>query len=204
MAAPISIKVDLREFNKALKEYVAESKMEIADAINKKAGDIAFRAAVNTPVAKGITVKDVGIPKGHPFWHAIATGKTKFGVSKKGAAVKGKGNKKIANAIFASRKRHISYSRALFLHIAAELGQKVKSIRKSSKIENAGGLKADRKGLTDKPRATLKIIGVESSHAPILQDALNDGIAWVIKDMAGYVGNKIAKRAKAKSGIKKG
>lgn len=196
----ILVNVDLLEFQAALDEYVKESRLDVADAVNKKAGDVAFKAAtarqVNGNRPKGKLNK---LGKESKLWHALATGKTKFGVSKKGAAVKNQGNAAVAQAIWESRLRHIHYSKSLFLRLAQKFGKKVKALRASNTVENVAAKPAT-KGMFDKPEAILEILGVDADHETILDEAMLHGLRGQTADMRKYLDDKIAKRAKAHSG----
>lgn len=194
----VRVTVDLREFQAALRDYVAATEMDMTEATNKKAIDVAFQAAKNTPNSG---FKETAPPRGNAMWHAIATGKTKAGVTRFGAAVRGKGNEDIARKIYDSRIRAKAYSISLWLKIAADLGAKVRKLRKkSASIKNADGDKAK---IGPKPLARLTIVGVELPHSAILQDALRKGIAAVTKDTLTYAKKKLAQRGKQFSGRKK-
>lgn len=200
MADQIQVDLDLSEFTAALRQYVVESRLEVQDAVNKKAGDVAFAATKHLPKREKTLGEINRFGKGNKLFHSLATGKTKSGISTKGAAVKGKGNKKIADAIFASRKRHVSYSSSLFLYLAQKFGKKVRALKKMNNIDNAAATLARRSGQFDKPEAVLEIIGVESTHEPLLMDAMQKGLSSQVADMQKYIERKIAERAKAHSG----
>jgi len=200
MADNVRMDVDLSEFSQALREYLTYSKLDVAEAVNKKAGDVAFSAVKHIKSGSEVTKEIRRLGKGSRLFHALATGKTKLGESTKGAAVKGKGNKKVADAIFASRVRHGNYSRALFLYLASKFGKKVSKLKKTNRIENAKATKAPASGKFDKPQAVLEIIGVESSHEPLLSRAMQKGIDAQVEDMRRYINRKISERARKHSG----
>jgi hypothetical protein len=196
----ISATVDVREFTKALQEYVRESSMDAADAVNKKAGDVAFKAAQSLPTVAEGRGKIQRIGKKNRLWNAIASGGTRLGISKKGKAVRGKGNADLAKEIYESRLRHVPYSRAIFLTLAAKMGKKVSKVRKSSSIDNAIASKAKTGGAIYTPKAILEILGIQQSHSPVMVEALTKGLANQVQDMKDYIARKIAKRAQAHSG----
>jgi phosphoglycolate phosphatase-like HAD superfamily hydrolase len=195
----ISIDVDLKEFSDAMREYLKYSSLDVAEAVNKKAGDVAFSATRAASVSHKKPERKLNkIGKESRLWHALATGKTKLGTSKKGAAVKGKGNADVAEAIWASRLRHIHYSKSLFLHLAKKFGKTVTAVS-SKGVQNAVATHAPKR-VSDRPEAILEILGVEKTHEPLLEKAIQHGIKAQIKDMQKYINDKIAKRAKAHSG----
>jgi hypothetical protein len=49
MADKVRLKVDLREFQKAMREYIVLSEKTVADAVNDKAGDVAFNSIKHLP-----------------------------------------------------------------------------------------------------------------------------------------------------------
>lgn len=195
----IQVDMDLKEFSDAMREYLKYSSLDVADAINKKAGDVAFSANKAPSVnSKKPERKLNKIGQESRLWHALATGKTRFGATKKGTAVRGKGNADVAQAIWESRIRHISYSKSLFLHLAKKFGKQVTAVR-SKGTDNARATPAPKK-VSERPEAILEILGVEKAHEPLLQAAIQRGIKAQVKDMQKYINDKIAKRAKAHSG----
>ena len=194
---------EMAEFTKALREYVYESTLDASEAVNKKAGDVAFKAASSLPsVAEG-TAKIQAIGKDNRLWHAIATGATKLGIHRKGKAKRGEGNADVAKQIYESRLRHVPYSRAIYLVLAAKMGKKVGKVRKSSKIDNALAQRAKESGAFQIPEAILEVIGIQQDHAPVMQDAMKKGLANQAEDMKRYLAKKIAKRAQAHSGTRR-
>ena len=192
MADKVRLKVDLREFQKAMREYIVLSEKTVADAVNDKAGDVAFKSIKHLPKfdKTRVPLYESGL------FNAIATGKTKFGVTRFGSLVKGKGNEKIAKKIRNSRLGGGNYSKSLFLKMAWEVGKKVSMLKK--KPDNATGKKAVKSKI---PTAYLEITGVDQEHADkVLTPALEKGIADTVKDMRVYIERKLAKIAKAKSG----
>jgi hypothetical protein len=198
----IEVSVEAREFQKALVDYLIASKKDVGFALNKKGGDVAFSASKQMPEAIEVQATiNTDYPQGEPLWHAIATGKTRFGVTKFGAAVKGKGNKKIADKIFNSRSRRAGFSRSIFLKIARDFGKKVKKL-KSDKVKNTKVKLAGTNGDDDFMAAVFEILGVDGQRG--FDSRLDRAIRWGLReqaaDMQKYINDKIAKRAKAHSG----
>jgi hypothetical protein len=191
MADNVRLQVDLREFQKAMREYIVLSEKTVADAVNDKAGDVAFKSIKYLPPFDKGTVP----PYESGLFNAIATGNTKFGASRFGVAVKRKGNAKIAKKIRSKRLKANNYSKSLFLKLAAGVGKKVRMLRRP---KNAEGRKAVKSKI---PTAYFEITGVDQEHADkVLTPALEKGIAATVKDMRVYIERKLAKIAKAKSG----
>lgn len=200
----VSAEWEMREFTKALQEYLIESRKETGTALNEKGVRVAFTASKEMPEAIEVRAQiSTDHPKGSPLWHALATGKTSLGATKLGAAVKGKGNKKLADKIFASRNRHAGYSRFLFLKLASDLGGKVRAVKKLASIDNAKGQRANEGGKQDFMRAVLQILGVDPEHGGKLDRAIAQALTIEARDMRKYIEAKIAKRAKAHSGRKR-
>ena len=193
MADKVRLKVDLREFQKAMREYIVLSEKTVADAVNDKAGDVAFNSIKHLPKFDRSKIP----PLESGLFNAIAAGNVpKFGASRFGVAVKGKGNAKIAKKIRNARIGGGNYSKSLFLKLASEVGKKVRMLKK--KPGNATGKKAVK---SKTPTAYLEITGVDQEHADkVLTPALEKGIAATVKDMRVYIERKLAKIAKAKSG----
>lgn len=198
----ILVDVDLKEFSDAMREYLKYTSLDVADAVNKKAGDVAFSAGASSHVsAKKPERKLNKIGAESKLWHALATGKTKFGPTKKGVAVRGKGNAAVAQAIWESRRRHIHYSKSLFLHLAKKFGKAVKSIREKD-VDNISATPAPKK-VSERPEAVFEILGVEPDHKPLLDAAIKKGLQAQVKDMKKYIERKISERARKHSGRKR-
>ena len=56
----MSVTIDLREFNQALKQYAVAGKKTMAEASNKKIVDVLLTAAKNTPVANATSIPAAG------------------------------------------------------------------------------------------------------------------------------------------------
>lgn len=198
----ITVRVDTTEFSLALQQYLLHTRKTVVQAVDAKAGDIALRGAEAMRVAEPYEQQ---FPKRHRLWYALATGLTKKGPMPQGVAVRrGLDRKKsmtfIADKIFSSRKSGRNYSKAMFLVIAKQLGKKIMRLRKTSKIKNATGTKARDRDRNYTPFAVLEIEGVQESHAPLLEEAMQKGIDFVVKDIAVYVDKKIARQAARHSG----
>jgi hypothetical protein len=195
---------EMQEFTKALQEYLIESRKDTGTALNEKGVRVAFSASKQMPSAVEVKAQiSTDHPKSSPLWHALATGRTSLGPNKFGTAVKGKGNKKVAEKIYASRNRHAGYSRFLFLKLASDLGGKVRAVKKLASIDNAKGQKADQNGRKDFMKAVLQILGVDQEHGSKLDRAIAQALTIEAADMRKYIEAKIAKRAQAHSGRKR-
>jgi len=197
----MKMKVDLTEFNAAMRNYVKETKMTVAEAVDKKAIDLAFKANQESKRADKGTIQ----PKGSQLYHVLAA----TGATRHGKSVKGKGNKKIADKIASGRTSAVNYNKAIWLKLAADLGAAVKRLAKrSAKMDHVTGTKSKKGGVTDKPFALLEIGGLKGVEAKNMREqlepALKRAMTTVIKDMRVYIERKIAERAKKYSGRKSG
>lgn len=208
MAKSVDVRVDLRQFTKALQQYEQESSRDIATIVKGAAIDVAFKANQATPrAAKGEIP-----PASSPLYYALASANPvsnggAFGRAAeaaqrriKGRFVKGSGElKKAARLIRSKRSSAVSYSKALFLKLAAQIGGKVR-VAKSSDIGNA---KATETKSKLRPAVTFKIEGIEQEHAKqIIQPALQKGINAVAVKFRDRLASKLAVNAKRHSGKK--
>ena len=187
------ITVNIVEFNHMLKQYIAESRLDVGEAVNKKAGDVAFFAARNTKAAKRADI----MPYESGMFNAYAaSGHTKYGTK-----VKGEGNARLAKFIRSRRVVAINYSKSLWLNLAQQLGKQVKGLKTASgKAADLGSKygKADAakpSSINDKPFAVLTIKGADDDHAknilrPAMQGAIDDAAA----DLGKYVLRKMQER----------
>lgn len=220
MAGKVTVKVDMSDFNAAIKQYIQHSKLEIFEAVNKKAGDIALFAAKRAKKAS----KGSYPPLSSGLYNALvaADPKKSSGSFSKGAemaqhrirnkfpgqTVRGKGNAKAAKYLFNRRAGSVGYSKALFIKLAKDLGKEVKGVRVSKKkeasIDNAQGKKARVAWTLNKTFAVLEIKGVEQDHATNeIEPALQAGVDDAVKDMAKYINRKLRQLARKHSGRKK-
>lgn len=222
MADKVTIQVDLTEFNQAMREYVAASKMTVAEAVNKKAADLCFYAADNTDVAPQQRMR--ALPMG--LFHALAAAKpggkgsanfhaaaeaAQERISKKlgsGPFVKGKKNEQAARAIKNLRVRASNYSRAIWYKLAAQIkaqtSAEIKGKRgpaKQNKIKNTSAKAAQESGFTDKPYAVLDITGITEDHSrDVMEKALRRAIPELVADMRTYINRKLSGIASDYSG----
>lgn len=183
---------DMKEFSEALKLYEKATQKEMSEIINVKAQRICMGAAQDIPKAKAREDKKSGL------WNALATGKTKKGPTKFGVAVKGKGNKAIAAAIYGGRGKSYGYSKALWYKLAGDLG---KTLRSKFKIKHAKGEQA-KTGM--KPTARMEILGLEQDQIDkFMQPALEKAIKKEAASMVEYANAKLAKVAAQRSGRKR-
>lgn len=187
---------DNAEFVQALRDYMEATGKEAADVVNKKAVDVCFRAAKETPDADLADLAQYSPAKGlagapeRKMFHAIATGNSSRGASKLGSAVKGKGNRKIATKIYNSRKRAKGYSKAIWYRIARDFGKKM---RGKFNIQHAHGTKAV-PGIN--PTAILEADGLQIQHIDrVMSDALETALFAEAKDMREYIERRLAKIA---------
>jgi len=211
MAKSVSVDVNIADFTKVLRQYVVSSKKDVATAVRDKAGDVAFKGAKNTAKAdKGqipalssglynalvaADPKKVGGSFGLAAQKAQDKIKGKFG---SGPFPRGSTNKKAAIYLRGRRASATGYSKSLWLKMARDLGKKVAKLR-SDKITNADATAENMSGLSNVPRVSLRITGVDQKHAtevlePAMQAAVND----VTKDMLAYLKRKFEKNAAGK------
>lgn len=191
-----------KEFQNALREYLVESRMGVADAVNKKAGDVAFSASKQMPSAVEVKTKiNTDLPRESALWHALATGKTRSGATKFGTAVRGKGNDKIASKIFNSRTRAAGFSRTIYLKIARDFGKSVASVR-LNRIKNTTIKKAGAERDRDYLDAVFEVLGIDTDggYYGMHNEAIRSALALQAADMRKYINRKIAERAKKHSG----
>jgi hypothetical protein len=198
-------------FQKMLADYVTVSSMDLAEATNKKAGDVALFAARYTKAAK---VGDIpGYKTG--LYNALMAARPGIGSQKfqeaaakaqkigGGRKVKGQQNKAGAQSVLNRRKGATNYSKALWIMLAKELGKEGKGAKKAIGIskglnkkyaEAVAAKKASVNGVTT---ATLLIKGAEDDHIRnILEPSLDPAMAAAARDMAPYVAKKMRERLK--------
>jgi hypothetical protein len=208
MAKSVSVDVNIADFTKVLRQYVVSSKKDVATAVRDKAGDVAFKGAKNTAKAdKGqipalssglynalvaADPKKVGGDFGFAAQRAQEKIKDKFG---SGPFPRGKNNKKAATYLRNRRAGATGYSKSLWLKLARDLGKKVAKLR-SDKITNADATQENMSGLSNVPRVSLKISGVDQKHASeVLEPALQAAVDDVAKDMLKYIKRKFEENA---------
>lgn len=203
----MDLEIDLTEFRRTLNEYVKANKRESSDLINKKAKDIAFRAAQHVTSAKAPDITKLGAPhkprkqgsrarprkKTNTLFHALASKGNKFG-----KAPRGKGNYEVARQTFDSRKRSIGYSKALFIKLAKNLMGKPHGFTKNPNAKGRSsidGAKAE-KSTPITLEANLEIPGLRDVHyAKVMKPALGKSIREATADMQKYLANKLQKVA---------
>lgn len=234
MSDSITVSVDLTEFTKALRDYAAVSRLTVAEAVNKKARDFCFNAAEHTKVTEiggSAFGKGVKVISGtdEKLFHALASAKpgglgsanfkdaaqkAQARIGKRlgaGPFVRGNSNAKAAAAISQLRFRASRYSQALWYKLVDQLREQTaqaqggkKGPAKKKKIKNVTANAATETKTFDKPRAILKIEGVEQDHVTeILQRAADAGMRETIADMREYISRKLSGVAEAHSGRKK-
>lgn len=187
MSDRVTIEFDDRQFQRALASYLTETQKSVSEVVNKKALFICLHASKEVPIGN---VKD-DYTKESKLFNAVATGGTKLGIPRKGAFVKGEGNKKAAKTIFSRRASAKGYSRFVWRKLAGELGGK--SGKASSKIEHA---KATRAKPSLRPFATLAIEGLEQDHVDkVMQPALQKAVDKEAASMLSYLTDRQARVA---------
>lgn len=179
----IELRIDDKEFMRALRDIIEMSSKEMPEVINRTAIDVCFQANKNTKRAdKG----SIDALKGTKLVHALAT---------RAGAVKGQGNKRKANRIVSARKAAVGYGKAIWLKMASDLGKK---LRARASIKHATGTKAE-PGV--KPTAKLAVDGLQGDLVNnIMQDALDRAVRAKAADMRKSVNDRLAKIAARKSG----
>jgi hypothetical protein len=203
----MDLDIDLTEFRKTLNEYVKANKRESSDLINKKAKDIAFRAANHVNSAKAPDITALGAPhkprkqgsrarprkKSNGLFHAKASEGNKFG-----KALRGKGNYELARQTFDSRKRSIGYSKAMFIKLAKQLIKKPFDFTKNPHAKGRASID-DTSAKISTPvtlTALLQIPGLDSNHyAKVMKPALEKAIREATADMQKYLADKLQKVA---------
>lgn len=197
MSDGVDIVIDNKEFMAALIAYEKQSSKDMAAVLNKKAIDLCFKAGAQVP--KSFPVK--GRPKRDKLYNIIAAG----GISKKtgkslespiGKAVKGQGNKALAEKIWEKRKGAKGYSAAVFRAMAQKLGAKI--TKKSGTIKGANAIPA-KAGI--KQQVVMTVKGLEKDHVQnVMQPAIDAAIPVVIADMVNRINESLEKAAKKHSG----
>lgn len=192
--------LDDAEFTKAFRQYAELSSKTMTESINKVAIDLCFKAAAQMP--SGDPSREH--PKGAKIYHVLAAGgkRSKNGESletKLGKAVKGKGNRILADKIFNRRRRSKGYSAVICRKIAGDLGARL-SVR-AGKIKYASGKRAVK---SIKPFAVLDVKGLEKTHVDdVIQPAFERAMRIVTAKMVRRVNKKLAEAAKKHSGRKR-
>lgn len=197
----VKLTLEDEEFTRAFRQYVELSSKTLAQSVNDKAKDLCFAAA--REIASGDPAREH--PKGAKIYHILAAGgnSRKNGQSLEtrfGKAVKGKGNKKLADKIYNRRIRSRGYSRAICVKMAGDLGARLTI--KAGKIKHASGVKARWHQI--KPAAFLNVKGLEKSHVEdVIQPAFERALRRVANDMQKYINKKLREAARKHSGRKR-
>ena len=188
MSDGVTLTFENKEFTRAIQQYEEASGKELAQILDDKGKDVCFFSA--REIESGDPSREH--PKGSIIYHALASsGGTRFGT-----AVKGQGNKKLADKIYNRRRRSKGYSRAIFVKMAGDLGARLTV--KAGKIRYAGADKA-KPGI--KPFVLLRVDGLEKTHVEnVLQPAIDRALPKVAADMNKYTQRKLSAIAKKHSG----
>lgn len=197
----------MTEFRRTLNEYVKANKRESSDLINKKAKDIAFRAAQHVESAKVPDITKLGAPhkprkqgsrakprkKSNGLFHAKASEGNKFG-----KAPRGKGNYELARKTFDSRKRATGYSKAMFIKLAKQLIKKPFAFTKNPHAKGRASIDGTSAKISTPVtlEALLHIPGLNTNHySKVMKPALEKAIREATADMQKYLANKLQKVA---------
>jgi hypothetical protein len=189
----VELTFDSAEFARALRDYETASQKEMSEILNEKGIKLSFEAAKQL-AGMGDVKRYYG--KGSPLFHSLAaTGATKFG-----QAVKGQGNKKLADKIYESRVRAKNYARAMCLAMASHLGGNVRLVKAKS-IKHAGASKA-------KPGMKIEVrMWINKAQEGMINDvigpAIKKALVEQVLDMDKYSQPRLAKAAKKHSGRKR-
>ena len=197
----MDLEIDTTEFTRTLNEYVKANKRESSDLINKKAKDIAFRAARHVESAKVPDITKLGAPhkprkqgsrakprkKSNGLFHAKASEGNKFG-----KAPRGKGNYELARRTFDSRKRATGYSKAMFIKLAKQLIKKPFAFTKNPHAKGRASIDGTSAKISTPVtlEALLHIPGLDTNHyAKVMKPALEKAISEATADMQQDLAN---------------
>jgi len=204
MSDYISLTFEDAEFTRALRDYQEAQSMELSDILNKKGIDLGFQAAAQ--LASAIDPSRF-YGQGSPLFHALAAGgksrkNGKSLMTRFGKAVKGQGNKKLADKIYNSRKRSGGYARAMCLTMADHLGANIRL--KANFKKNMSHVSATKAEPGIKPIVTMTINKAQEGMIyEVIQPAINAAMRVVAADMDKYSIPRLAKAAKRHSGRKR-
>jgi hypothetical protein len=177
-----TLTVDSREFTAALNDLIKMSSREMPEVIDGVARDLCFSAAKLTKKARSAEIERL---RGSKLAHALAT---------MTGRPKGTGNKARADSLVNRWLAAVSYSKAIWVKIARDLGARLNS---QFSIHNAKGHRA-KPGI--KPTVILEVKGLESGHVDdIMQVALNKAVPIVTRKMTDRVNKKLRDMAAKKS-----
>lgn len=186
----MSLTLDLSEFTPRMEQYLQITKKTEADALNKKALDVAYRAASATPVATASSVRaslmrDPHLLAALTSLHVRATGR---------GILKSPLFKEEMEKLIKHRMGSKKYLRSGWAPVIEAFGgtfrggASAKGIRSYARRATAVGLLAEIVWVTDQPNEA-KAEGAEK----IADQALQDAIDFVANDMAEYIEDRIAR-----------
>lgn len=201
----MSIAVDVREFQGALKDYLRATSKDLVTALNGKAKDLALRAAQHTPKSK-MTYPQFRKQQADP---EFITARAKIIFDRRGGAGGGRQFSEIrraTEAAMAAKKFQRGYMRSGFVK-AATAFKVVKDASKAPRMTLEG--KFDNTHATTKTATAKSLAAVfdvtwaakggndQSQKQAIVTRPMGKAIQIVTADMRIYLERKMEKNAKA-------
>lgn len=194
-------KLQLREFNAAIRAYAKESKKDFSDVINHAGAKVAVRAIRETPAAKKgqrpLRASDdpTRTTKGGKYTRSARNSQRLFfGLAKK-AGKRGDAAVIFARRLWASRRSGIGEGKAGWIKPALQMGARIGArVKSGSKTAGAStGKKASPRWLRARLQNMADAAGTKGAGgiAP-----LQRAIAYATADMLVYARRKMAARAR--------
>jgi hypothetical protein len=193
----VEVKIDTREFNAALREYIKFSKRSLAEIVNKRAVNICFRAIRHTPAARrprinrDLRQKSRVAPKAQ-------LGPILVNYNRGRAGKKGLQGKDMAAAVEKMRlARHASvgFVKSGWFGAIRDLQPSAKVFRRPPRViikgRPKGYGKAARQGINPTAEIVNQVEGAVKVGRHALQRAMNEDAL----DMRGYVAKKMQQDA---------
>lgn len=174
------VKIDFRkaerDFARAMRQYTELSKKEVAEAINKKAKDVAIRAIKYTPRADKAAIEAQLRANGLVYKIIKKTGLTRKQIKAK------------AERTIRLRKRGVGYIRAGWYKAAQAFGARGGKVRPGKLADKGTGKRAT-------PSKTEAVMNNYTAGASVVGGmALARAMEEVRKDMMVYIARKLSER----------
>ena len=189
----VSITVDTREFNSALKEYIPYSKRSLAEIVNKRAVNIAFKSVRFTPSARkprinrDLKQKSQIAPKA-PLGAILAQ-------KGRSPGFYGDDMKAAVEDLKLKRHRSVGFIKSGWLGAVKDLAPHAKMFRRPPRVNVKGKSKGygrpARAGINPTAEIVNQVQGAVKVGAPALNRALNADAT----DMRQYVAKKMQQDA---------
>jgi len=203
MSSPVSIRINTREFDRVLRQYLAVTKRDLPDVVNAKAFFIARRAVVETPKAKlGRMSRATGAILGR----IVNKRRGKDGLK----GLYGKEMSKVVEIIYAARRRSVAFLKSGWLPAIRKLELAVPSKYRRGAARNDRSAKqvGKPKGSATVAREGWRVVAKIENAALAKHDkkealslfggpALQRAFDYETQSMKEYIAKKLAASAKS-------